>query len=91
MIDGYGDKASLGDPTSKTVDWSKVQKSHDDMCKYAWEYEILELKDTDLHRSEEYINRLGRQGWELVSVTVDKGFHYTTHRFYFKRQILIMK
>lgn len=48
-----------------------------------WEYMLMEHTPYDKSIAEERLNKLGKQGWELV--TVDDGMR--PYCFYFKRLI----
>jgi len=44
-----------------------------------WEYKVLYFKREKLSEVEDEINKLGNQGWELVSVTEDTEFGSTLY------------
>jgi hypothetical protein len=52
----------------------------------AWEYVILSDFGRMGHVDEKKLNRMGRQGWELVSVFRESPASHTC--FYFKRRLL---
>jgi hypothetical protein len=54
-----------------------------------WEYRIIYLKDGNRpDKSQDTINALGSEGWELISVERElvSGSSYDGAAFYFKRQ-----
>lgn len=60
---------------STSVAYSQAQS----VPRERWEYTIIEWN----RMGEAGLNRLGAQGWELVSVTPDNGLTW----FYFKRRL----
>lgn len=48
-----------------------------------WEYRVVWLKNSE-QRDQETLNNLGKEGWELVSVTCD---YNVPTAAYFKREL----
>lgn len=58
-----------------------------------WEYEVLEVKRSQMSTLKSWLNHLGAQGWEVVAIesTIDQSFAGTeTKQFHvvLKRQVM---
>lgn len=51
-----------------------------------WEYKVVEADRTGIG-SEEQLNSLGKEGWELVSVTAVMMGPFVSKVFYLKRPV----
>ena len=61
-----------------------------------WEYRVVRIEDrrpdtaggrAGRNSAEEQLNKLGAEGWELVSVRADSQANRSSPIFYFKRQV----
>ena len=52
-----------------------------------WEYQLTVLGLNDTRESQELLNRLGRDGWELVSIASNEGKDGTWHVASLKRRL----
>lgn len=62
-----------------------VEEDEGPLAEGAWEYTILSDLGRMGHVDEKKLNRMGRQGWELVSVFRESAESHTC--FYFKRRL----
>ncbi|HUW57017.1 MAG TPA: hypothetical protein VMZ92_10300 [Planctomycetota bacterium] len=74
---------ACGKPVTVTAPVEEVEEGP--IAEGAWEYHILSDLGRMGHVDEKKLNRLGRQGWELVSVYRESAESHTC--YYFKRAL----